>query len=41
MQGIDQPINGGSRVLLGDMTEMRVTRGRGGARMTEQRLDMA
>lgn len=40
MECIDQLINGQCGVLLSDMAEVGVTRGRGRTRMTEQCLDM-
>jgi len=41
VQAIDQAVDGGRRILLGNLGQAGVTGGGGGARVTEQGLDMA
>ena len=40
MQGIDQAVDGDCRLLVGDLGQMGITRGGGGAGVTEDALTM-
>jgi len=41
VQAVDQPVDGGRRVLFGGLGQARIECGGGGAGMAEQALDMA